>query len=877
MNAVRHTVSLIVGTFAVVAAHAPLAYTQTVAEDADDQLEEVFVTSTRQIDTVNRVPLSVTAQTQKALDQQGVQTISDLQALVPGLRLSGREASGNVTVAIRGVRQQSATAATTGFYLDETPLAKRAAGGFGSQNGTPVPPLFDLERVEVLRGPQGTLFGGGSEGGTIRYIQPAPGLTDYSGYGRAQLLTTEGGDPSVEAGVAVGGPIIEDKLGFRASIFSRKTGGYIDLTDYRDGEIYDKNANSGKLSLARVAVAWAPTESTRLTLSYLKSKDETDSLGTSYNLSEPGQLQVAPVCFNVPAILSHPVKDRAFLVPFRDLLPVNPGCNGSNGTYVAPGYTVGPFELDRFQSLALGRTPTRTELDIGSVDFRWDITDDLQLKSITSYTVDTSRGQSPQNFPVTLLAYPPGTARIVTPGLPDISVPTGSGFNPNVTATPDGLGLGALIRTNTDNQRNALSQEFRLASSPDQRVSFIVGTFFSNTRAWVKQLAETTDQGFRQAAGMGVAERYGVPFTGFFSNISEFTRDVESAAFGDVTVRLSDHWRASAGMRITYITTTFEQSNYGPNGGTSSAAQSQVSGRISETPFTPKASLQYFMTPDDLIYATAAKGFRAGGVNQVTTSATDGSLARFDLTAANAFPRTYESDSVWNYELGAKFRVWDGKAQINTAVYDIEWKNVQTFYFTGDGAVFNVPSARSRGAELEAQVRPVRPLTLNGAVAYTKSKYTSGLSVPGGPASTIGDLVIATKGQVFAQPAWTVDLGARFDFKLGDFVNSYARVDYRWFEGYPTAVPGTSQYSPDSSDIPSQKSINLRLGFEFDRFDVSLFALNVTDEQKGARFGGRSACAATSPDCSVYNTYTYGRTVAAPTPRQIGIQVAYRR
>ena len=170
MHSIRRSVRAILSSVTIgVVAQPTLA-----AQAADDVLEEVIVTATRQSDTVNRVPLSVTAQTQKALDQQGIQTIADLQAVVPGLRLSGREASGNVTVAIRGIRQQSATAATTGFYLDETPLAKRAAGGFGSQNGTPVPPLFDLERVEVLRGPQGTLFGGGSEGGTIRYIQPAP-------------------------------------------------------------------------------------------------------------------------------------------------------------------------------------------------------------------------------------------------------------------------------------------------------------------------------------------------------------------------------------------------------------------------------------------------------------------------------------------------------------------------------------------------------------------------------------------------------------------------------------------------------------------------------------------------------------------------------
>ena len=150
-----------------------------VAGQEDGVLEEVVVTATRS-NTVNRVPLAVTAATQRDLDQQGIQTIADLQAVVPGLRLAGREASGKATVAIRGIRQQSATAATTGFYLDETPLQKRSSGGFGS-NGTPIPPLFDLERVEVLRGPQGTLFGAGSEGGTIRYIQPAPSLTDYFG------------------------------------------------------------------------------------------------------------------------------------------------------------------------------------------------------------------------------------------------------------------------------------------------------------------------------------------------------------------------------------------------------------------------------------------------------------------------------------------------------------------------------------------------------------------------------------------------------------------------------------------------------------------------------------------------------------------------
>jgi hypothetical protein len=88
-------------------------------------------------------------------------------------------------------------------------------------------------------------------------------------------------------------------------------------------------------------------------------------------------------------------------------------------------------------------------------------------------------------------------------------------------------------------------------------------------------------------------------------------------------------------------------------------------------------------------------------------------------------------------------------------------------------------------------------------------------------------------------------------------------------------VPGTAQYSPDSSKVPAQKNINLRLGFEHNAFDVSLFALNLTDEKNGGQTGGRSQC--TNADCSTYSSYAYGRTINAPTPRQIGVQVAYRR
>jgi outer membrane receptor protein involved in Fe transport len=854
--------------------------------DADTEvLEEVVVTATRQSDSVNRVAVAVTARTQEALDQRGVQDIADLQAIVPGLRITERQASGNVTIAIRNVRQQTGTAATTGFYVDEIPLAKRSAASFGAQNGTPVPPLFDLERLEVLRGPQGTLFGAGSEGGTIRYIQARPGLTEYSGYARAQWMTTKGGDPSHEVGVAFGGPIIQDKLGFRASLFTRETGGYIDLTDYRDLTVYDEDANHGKVRMGRLAVTWAPSENTDLTLSFVKSRDQTHSLGSSYNLPEPGQLVVPDVCFNIPFILNLPQHERAFLLPsFNPFDPVGaimqpgPACNNETGAYVAPGYTVGPFDLERFQSLALGRTPTRSDTQLGGSVFNWRLNDDVTLTAATSFTQDTSRGQSPQNFPLGFYLFPifGGGAQVVLPGGQSFSVGQGSTFNPNVTATPDGLGLGALIRTNTDNRRNVFSQELRLANDRGNRLNYVVGVFFSNSRARVRQYAETSDEAFQQFSGMTIEERYGVPFDGFFSNIFESIRDTEEAAFADLTYKITDQLHVSTGARVTHVSTSYIQSNYGPNGGTTSPSDAVKTGRASETPFTPKLSLQYFANPTTLVYATAAKGFRAGGVNQVLTSAADGTLWQLYRLTTDVLPKTYGSDSVWNYELGAKAGFWDGRAQVNAAIYQLDWKNMQQYWFSGDGAVFNVPKAESRGIEVEAQVRPVRQVTLNATVTNTKAKIKSDLIIPHGEGAT-NDFVITQKGQKFFQPDWTVDAGVRYDFNLGEFARSYVRADIRWFDSYLTAVPGTAQYSPDSSKIPSQKSINLRMGFVRDHFDVNLFALNVTDEKKAGRSGGRSNCDDEVDDvCSVFGNYSFGSVVGAPTPRQIGLQVAWR-
>ena len=182
------------------------------------------------------------------------------------------------------VRQ--AGSGTTGIYIDDTPIQVR---NLGLNANNTLPAVFDLDRVEVLRGPQGTLFGAGSEGGTVRYITPQPSLTHYSGYAHSEIAYTQDGAPSAEFGVAAGGPIVEDKLGFRASAWIRRDGGWIDRVDYQTGAVTDADANRVDTYVLRAALAWRPTPNLTITpgIDYQK-RDQHNYDNYWVAISDPG-------------------------------------------------------------------------------------------------------------------------------------------------------------------------------------------------------------------------------------------------------------------------------------------------------------------------------------------------------------------------------------------------------------------------------------------------------------------------------------------------------------------------------------------------------------------------------------------------------------
>src|ERR1700736_5121421 len=230
--------TLIAGAGACLAtlAYANDATAAAATEPAAGGLEEIVVTATRREENISKAPISVTAFSQDMIDQKGIKDFQYVARFTPGVSI---DTSGTNAISIRGI-SSSGGAGTTGIYIDDTPIQSRALG-FNPDDT--LPKTFDLDRVEVLRGPQGTLFGAGSEGGTVRYIMTQPSLTQFTSYARSEVSYTEGGAPSYEAGLAMGGPIINDTVGFRVSAWFRRDGGWIDQVDPTTLQTIDSNAN----------------------------------------------------------------------------------------------------------------------------------------------------------------------------------------------------------------------------------------------------------------------------------------------------------------------------------------------------------------------------------------------------------------------------------------------------------------------------------------------------------------------------------------------------------------------------------------------------------------------------------------------------------
>ena len=238
------------------------------------------------------------------------------------------------------------------MYVDDTPIQQR-----NDSLGPPVAPqVFDLERVEVLRGPQGTLYGAGAEGGAIRFITPAPSLDKTSFRARGELAYTNGGDPTYEAGVAGGGPLINGTLGLRAGAWYRDQGGYIDRISRNAGQLVKDNSNSSTARAARVALTWQPVEGLKITPSlfyqYSKVADadlywvERPRFQSEAKIAQPNEdkwtlssltIDYALSAFSVRSISSYMKRSNFQINDWSFVEPSQLSAIGIPGTASAPG------------------------------------------------------------------------------------------------------------------------------------------------------------------------------------------------------------------------------------------------------------------------------------------------------------------------------------------------------------------------------------------------------------------------------------------------------------------------------------------------------------------------------------------------------------
>lgn len=282
-----------------------LALSRADAAEDPQGLEEVVVTATKRDELLKEVPISISAYDTETMDRIGARDLKDIIAVTPGVEYS-LDTGARKIVTIRGMFSRAGSA-SAGIYIDDVPIQLRI--GILDLVGIGPPKIFDIDRVEVLRGPQGTLFGAGAQSGAIRFVSAQPSLTESSGYSRADISSTDGGELGYEAGVSLGGPIVENEVGYRFSAWYRRDGGYIDHESSVPGGAMENDANRSDSVVVRGAMTFAPNESLRITPSVIYQKvDIEDSGFFDPSGSNPGGGEFR----NLNALMT-PVDDKFFL------------------------------------------------------------------------------------------------------------------------------------------------------------------------------------------------------------------------------------------------------------------------------------------------------------------------------------------------------------------------------------------------------------------------------------------------------------------------------------------------------------------------------------------------------------------------------------
>jgi outer membrane receptor protein involved in Fe transport len=699
---------------------ASFAHAATATEtEASDSIQEITVTAQRRSENVQNVPITIQALTAETLNQLSVTTFNDYVKYLPNVT-APNNGPGQGNIFMRGLSVGSAGSQSSGsvvgfpnvaIYLDDQ------SGQLPARNLDIY--AADLERIEILEGPQGTLFGAGAEAGVVRYITNKPKLNTTEANFEAGYGVTAHGDPNSDLTAVLNVPLIADTLALRAVIYNDRRGGYIDnvpgtfTRKNSDLGIYYANNPGGGVpanapainnnAIAGRAINPVTYQGTRVEALYQINDDWNFLLSQSYqNMDSEG------VFYQMPKS-----SDGAPLQPLEVTL-----FNNSH-------------DKDKFENTAWtlnGKLGPLKGVYTGGYLVR-------HVDQVGDYT-NYARGVYADYYQ----CYGPGTGfylKTPTPGL------TSRCYSPSTTWR--------------ETERNEhLSNEIRVSTPDDWRVRGIAGAFYERNRLFdqtdwlyktIPNCTSNTAPGTPGNTGcmsdVGTAPGTTVENPGVQNdNVAFFedtTREVKQLAFfGSIDVDLIPKvLTLTAGTRHYHFDEYFKgsvSSSFGcfeagaPAGGCIAGANNLDKRNLTSTEsgFKSRANLTWHVTPDIMAYLTWSQGFRPGGFNRTNSCHIKGpdGLNQFCL------PQTYKSDNLTNYEFGWKTEFLNHRLQWNGALYQENWDNVQVAFFdpgeTGNLTFgTNGQNFRVRGIETSVVALVAQGLTLQGAASWNRSEQTN--------------------------------------------------------------------------------------------------------------------------------------------------------
>jgi iron complex outermembrane receptor protein len=628
------------------------------------QIEEIVVTAEKREATIETTAISITALSGGDIQDRGFTDLASLLKTVPGvsIRTSG---PGMTEFEMRGVASNGGNSPTVGFYFDETSLTAAAATNEGKIVISP--DLYDLSRVEVLRGPQGTLYGSGSMGGTIKLVPNAPNPAAFDASAEVKFADTDhGGFDHAENGM-VNLPFWNGKAALRIVGSYSYDAGWIDRVVIAPGQFPLPgglvNGPYGPYYTTRGNVLAAPVAADYHDVNHV----EKTSVRVSAVFRPVDGLTIAPSYFYQ--------KLRSGGLPYIDSSPA------TDAFYQ-------PFDTPE-------RYSDEFRLGVLSVKYR---TDAFEISSATSYW---SRHEPLQQ----------DTAEAWSTYL----LPLGFG----VTGFTTGNGNLGQSYAYEDNRSHQTTEELRISSVGDTRFKWLFGYFYSD-------FVSPWDIVFPSQSG---ASNPNIGTNNLFSYFTPF-KILQQSFFGELTYNITDPLSVTVGARRYHYNSAVYLDQFGGlAGGTTQLATGEreqgVTPKLTLSYQFDKDLLVYATAAKGF-----RPGGGTGPVPTSGATSCEAQL-QVEYNSHGAFvagPIQFKSDSVWSYELGEKWRTADNRLTVNAAAYFEKWNGVQqTNSLSSCGYVYtaNAGDAHVYGGELEVNAVVVHDLQALANISYSHSTLVS--------------------------------------------------------------------------------------------------------------------------------------------------------